>query len=164
MILTPCWVFFYTLHIARLFIFPIKLYIAIVEIKVILYIIGGILYFLYTVGKKVQEKQKSAIPTGKAAPPKPITPPDYNRDKEKRRIESAAQKSKQVAQPVNVVQQPARKSYYDIQGNEEAANRTVPDIVEVMKTPVKSDADGDIPYEFDARQAFIGSIIFERKY
>jgi hypothetical protein len=53
------------------------------EFKVIIYIIAGVLYFLYTMGKRAEAKKKEAMPRNleEDSPPpamKPVAPPVAN--------------------------------------------------------------------------------------
>jgi hypothetical protein len=176
------------------------------EIKVVIYIIGGILYFLYSVGKKAQEKekQKSAAnpPVTTTEPetvakPKPIRPPAYNplEDvmREVKRKQEAIEAQKKLATPQPTFQKSSppkdilihekKKATFGegandspvyerdlvasektVRGDIKLKNEGVYRVETMEEARALADTVETSEYEFDAKQAFIGSIIFERKY
>jgi hypothetical protein len=175
--------------------------------KLIIYAIGGILYFLYTAWKKQQEPQK---PVPKSVPqteapvenePRPIRPPAHIPFKEaiaeEKRKQAAAEARKKLstttqtaqtvfqkpAQPKDIFIHEKKKATFG-QGADDAPvyERDVPASEKIVRGDIKLKNEGiyrvetmeearaladntDVSvYEFDAKQAFIGSVIFERKF
>lgn len=95
------------------------------EFKVIVYVVLGILYFLYTIGKKVQEgkKQSGNAPqttdteSGQQSKPEyqPVSPPVANpldeimREIKRKQAEADAQKAKAVLQQAKAAANPKTK-------------------------------------------------------
>jgi hypothetical protein len=179
-----------------------------VEFKVVIYIIGAILYFFYTVGKKAEEKKKNAQATNTGPEPvsapaakplrepvnKPISPPTRSpmetvvREMKRQQAEQAVQK-KEAAQTL-LTKETERKKAKElfIHEKKRATFGAGPDDSPVFE-PSKDEqnilerdnrisqqnayhipsvetaaVENETAFEFDARQGFISSIIFERKY
>jgi hypothetical protein len=154
------------------------------EFKVILYVIGGIGYFIYTVVKKAQEdkaNKKTVTPQAETQPPaKPVTPPaanpldDIMREIKRKQAELEAKKPvpKPQAKPLTTQKQ---KGVFQ-EGNYER-DLTPEERIErgklkienegIYKIKTLEEADNEEAaeaFQFDARNAIIGSIILERKY
>ena len=174
--------------------------------KLIIYAIGGVLYFLYTAWKKSQEPQK---PAPKPQPqnetpvntqPKPVKPTfsstlEEIRQEIKQKQTEAEKQNKPLtiprAQPIVQKTTPAKDLFIHEkkkatfgQGADDAPvyEREVPASEKIVRGDIKLKNEGiyrvetmeearaladkteESSYEFDAKQAFIGSIIFERKF
>ena len=174
------------------------------EIKVIVYIIAGILYFFFSMKKKMDEKNKKSVPVNEAEPEKPktVSPPSADsksmqevlREIKRKQAEQDAKKNlntpKPVAQKVKKVTQPAellireKKAatfgegktdepvYEDLYGGRATnqrgdirlENEGIYKIQTMEEAREEADKEVMVDYAFDAKQAFIGSIILERKY
>ncbi len=166
------------------------------EPKVIIYLIGGVLYFLYTISKKAQEKQAPPKTGGDSdTATKPIKPPVANpmEDilREIKRSYNEAEQRKKIKEPEPITSskrlssKPAKELFIHEkkkatfgQGAADAPvyqNSNDEKILKDYETGIKEGVTYKIPtaeevaeeadfYRFDARQAFIGSVIFERKY
>ena len=164
------------------------------EPKVIIYIVVGILYFLYSVGKKAQEKKEASAPEGNPTPvSKPVSPPSSNPLEDimrevKRKQAEAEVKRKQanpIAKPLTSFQQSRpqkdilihekKKGVFE-EGNYE---RDLTDEERTERGKLKMENEGiykiksveemdveesDAGFQLDARNAIIGSLILERKF
>lgn len=78
------------------------------EFKVLIYVIGGILYFVYTIVKKNQENKAAANEQQTTSESKPVSPPVANpleevmREVRRKQAEIEAQKAKTIAPPKQV--------------------------------------------------------------
>ena len=173
------------------------------EIKFIIYIVGGILYFFY---KKTQDAKKNVPPpvnepAQTTQQPRPIKPPAYNpleeAGRELQRRQAAAEARKKAAMPERKPLLTAQKADTpkDIfirekkqatfgQGADDAPvyedelpvsakmerrnirleNEGIYKVETMEEARALADQVAVSDYDFDAKQAFIGSIIFERKY
>jgi hypothetical protein len=167
------------------------------EPKVIIYIIIGILYFLYAMKKKSDEK-KTSIPTYDNSPPasKPVSPPDIFQEIKKIQAEIEAKKghANPQSKPLSSYQQ--KKTQKEIlvreikketvaegvsnyepiyqretteeerihKGDIRLKNEGIYKVQTIEELKTESEANAEYGYDLDGRQAFIGSIIFERKY
>ena len=171
------------------------------EFKVIIYIVIGVLYFLYSMGKKVEEKKKASSSSDNAPPvSKPVSPPVANplEDimRELKRKQAEAQKKAATPQPKPLTTYQQKKPQKEIlvretkrttfaegstdyepvyqreltaeekieRGNIRLKNEGIYKTQTIEEAQIESDANRDFAFELDARQAFIGSVIFERKY
>lgn len=173
------------------------------EFKVIIYIIAGVLYFIYTMNKKAQENKQSQLPKDdSSAPPKPVSPPasnpleDIMREIKRKQAEADAQKKAAMPQPKPLTTYQQKKPQKEILVREvkKAAmlegssafepvyeralteeekihgkdirlkNEGIYKVQTIEELQTESDSNNQYAYNLDARQAFIGSIIFERKY
>ncbi|MES2620943.1 MAG: hypothetical protein V4615_08825 [Bacteroidota bacterium] len=173
------------------------------EFKVIIYIIAGVLYFIYTMNKKVQEgKQSKLPPDASPAPAKPVSPPatnpleDIMREIKRKQAQAEAQKKASLPQPKPLTTYQQKKPQKDILIREvkkaamvEGAsayepvyeraiteeekihgkdirlkNEGIYKVQTIEELQTETEADKNYAYNLDVRQAFIGSIIFERKY
>jgi hypothetical protein len=166
------------------------------EFKVILYVIGGIGYFIYTVVKKAQEdkaNKKTVTPQAETQPPaKPVTPPaanpldDIMREIKRKQAELEAKKpvpkpqakpltTQTQKQPKEILIHQKQKGVFQ-EGNYER-DLTPEERIErgklkienegIYKIKTLEEADNEEAaeaFQFDARNAIIGSIILERKY
>ena len=175
----------------------------------IIYIIGGILYFLYKVGKNAQEKEKAAKTTPNTtapeteapATPKPIRPPAYNPleevMREVKRKQEAIEAQKKLSSPkpaqstifqksapqkdilvherkkatfgegandAPVYERDLVESEKIVRGDIRLKNEGIYRVESMEEARALADVVETSDYEFDAKQAFIGSVIFERKY
>lgn len=167
------------------------------EFKVVVYIIIGIIYFLYSVGKKVEEKKTASAPEGK----KPVSPPAANpleeimkelkrkQAEEKRKQELYNPKPQPFAQPkpqknaadLIVHEKKAAKveegfsnveSVYEREvtaeekierGNIRLANEGIYKVESIEEMEAK-EAEQAASFDFDMRNAIVGSIVLERKF
>ena len=177
------------------------------EHKVIIYIIVGIVYFLYSINKKVQEEKTKQTTTpaeqdeSSETPSKPVSPPtgnpleDIMREIKRKQAEIESQKKvaapKQNPIPAMQQKEPEKKALLRETKSTTASKGNVskPTYQRELKPEVKpprenirlenegtykiqtmeeaqtqSDAERDYAFELDAKRAFIGSVIFERKY
>ena len=173
------------------------------EFKVIIYIVIGVLYFLYSMGKKVEEKKKASSSTDNAPPvSKPVSPPvanpleDIMRELKRKQSETEAQKKVATSQPKPLTTYQQKKPQKEIlvretkkatfaegstdyepvyereltveekieRGNIRLKNEGIYKIQTIEEAQTESDTNRDFTFDLDARQAFIGSVIFERKY
>lgn len=171
------------------------------EVKLIIYIVGGILYFLYKRAQEAKKETPPATETNEQAPaePKPIRPPAYNpmdelrRELQRKQAAAEAQKRLSAPQPLQTAQrvsQPKEILIHEkktatfgegandapvyerellepektVRGNIKLKNEGVYKIETMEEARASADDTGVTEYEFDAKQAFIGSVIFERKY
>ncbi|MFN8288250.1 MAG: hypothetical protein U0V74_15955 [Chitinophagales bacterium] len=171
------------------------------EFKLIVYIIIGIIYFIYSVTKKKDDKKP--VPQGKA---KPVTPPSsasntlediLNEIKRKQAEQQKAQQQQTQPKP-KVTTQPVYRSkpakdvlvhekkvksmqeggnYESVfereltdeekveRGNIKLANEGIYKIETVEEAEARSLVEGTTSnLQMDPRDAFLGSIIFERKF
>jgi cell division protein FtsN len=159
-----------------------------VEPKVIIYIVIGILYFIYSISKKAQE-QKESQNANQPPAPKSVSPPvakplqdiirEINRKQgeaeAKKKAATAAQKpilkSKQSSKEI-LVRQKEPTVLIEGSGYEPIYERELTEEEKIHRKSIQLQEDGVYhgkpevaqTYEFDARQAFIGSVIFERKF
>ena len=154
-----------------------------------MYIIGGVLYFLYTLHKKSQENKdkKQPVVTGNSNPPqKPVSPPvakplrevmqqakkaqaDYEAQ---RRRAAEALKPTQVAKPASsdtdVIRTLEKAGRQEVEMEKQTSPVMVAAEINEMDLlhadSYKHKEEETQQYEIDARQAFIGSIIFEQKF
>ena len=161
------------------------------EFKVVIYIIGAIVYFLYTVYKKGKEKQEAATDSTIGVP-KPVSPPVGNKFEEilaeikRKKAETESQKRMQVARPVakkvtpiskpkNILIHEKKKGVFE-EGNYE---RDLTDEEKILRGNLKLENEGiykiksieemeesDTPsgFNFDLRNAILNTVILERKY
>lgn len=164
------------------------------EPKVIVYIVVGILYFLYSVGKKAQEKKEPAAPDDNTPPvSKPVSPPVSNpleeimREVKRKQAEADAKKKLATPQPKPLTsfqqkKQPQKEIliHEKKKGIFEAGNYerdlTDEEITErgklkienegiyKIKTVEEMEAEEENAFDFDARNAIIGSLILEKKF
>ncbi|MBL0310667.1 MAG: hypothetical protein IPP77_13640 [Bacteroidetes bacterium] len=153
------------------------------ESKTIFYIVAGVGYFIYSMWKASQErKQQKEQPS---QPQKPVTPPtsfgDILRELQKHQQPQAPAKPVQAPKPIAVAEKRkprpdtlldemrrasdtevnvtaraaelenkrSESSLYHIQSEEELAQAAI---------------EHQRSFDLDVRQAFIGSLVFERKY
>ncbi|GEM_PF-1852089 len=176
------------------------------EIKFIIYIVGGILYFLY---KKTQDDKKAVPPPQpkteeqQAAPePKPVRPPANNpleelrREAKRRQDALEAQKklstpaapqpilsSQKTNIPKDIFLHEKKKATFGegandapvyergvnapekiVRGDVRLKNEGIYRVETMEEARALADDAAFEEYEFDAKQAFIGSVIFERKF
>lgn len=173
-----------------------------------MYAIAGVLYFLYTIGKKAQEKEKEEAAKRKAAQgdsaPKQVTvsPPvakPFDEVMREQKRQQAAKEARQKAleqkpkplttfqqkkeQPKDIFIKEKKKATFgqgvldapvyedevvENENNKRGDIRLVNEGIYKVQTMEEARAEADVTagadYEFDAKQAFIGSVIFERKY
>lgn len=159
------------------------------EVKVLIYIILGIGYFFYAIYKKAQEKKQEAQrkSIGTNPSPTPVAPPAYKslseimkEVKQKQAAYEAEQRAKTILPqkttkpiPQSKRQQESllkeMKAAGEIEGQENSESASVKrqaiaDEKKAMQSVYENTEDTSTGYELDARQALIGSIIFERKY
>lgn len=173
------------------------------EFKVIIYIIAGVLYFIYTMNKKAQESKQSQLPKDDSyAPTKPVSPPasnpleDIMREIKRKQAETEAQNKAATPQPKPLTTYQQKKPQKDILVREvkraamvegssayepvyeralteeerihgkdiRLKNEGIYKVQTIEELQTESDSNNQYAYDLDARQAFIGSIIFERKY
>lgn len=173
------------------------------EFKVIIYIIIGVLYFLYTIGKKVEEKRRTSSPPDNTPPvSRPVSPPvtnpleDIMREIKRKQAAAEAQKKLSTPQPKPLTTYQQKKALKAIpvrevkrtalaegttdyepvyqrevteeekihSGNIRLENEGIYKVQTIEEAQQESDTNRDFAFELDARQAFIGSVIFERKY
>lgn len=155
------------------------------DFKVILYIIFGIGYFIYTSYTKAKEEEAKKLPKTPQAPKQPST-----FDEVIRRIQQELQENKQNTTPKTVAPQPKKQEVFQPKNKgllqETAAFNYEEGFAEEAKyeRPLTSEEilynermkainakqeeiiqeETTEPYQFNAREAMIGSIIFERKF
>ena len=175
------------------------------EVKVILYIVIGIIYFLYTIGKRIEEKKKdSAAAPAEHTPPvsKPVSPPAVNpmedilREIRRKQAEMEAQRkvTAPIPKPVQITtpKKPQKEilvrevksarmgegtsDYEPVferepteeekihRGNIRLKNEGIYKVQTIEEAKAASDAERDYVFALNAREAFIGSIIFEKKF
>ena len=172
------------------------------EPKVIIYIIVGILYFIYSMSKKAQEKKESSQPEDSAPPAKPVSPPagnpleDVVREIKRKQAEMEAKKKAAILQPKPLTSYQQKKPAKEIlvrevkkaamaestsnyepvyereltaeekmhKGDIRLKNEGIYKVQTIEELKTESDAHRDYIFDLDVRRAFIGSIIFERKY
>jgi hypothetical protein len=178
-----------------------------VEVKLIIYIVGGIIYFVYTMMKKANA-QKNAIPplpntTGPdtSTQSRPIKPPASNPLEEvmaeirRKQALAEAQKrtvSTQQAKPQPTFQKSTPKDIFIhekkkatfgegandapvyerevlpsekiVRGDIKLKNEGIYRVETMEEARALADNTETSTYDFDAKQAFIGSLIFERKF
>jgi hypothetical protein len=159
-----------------------------VEVKLIIYLIGGIIYFFYKVGKNIEKKNAKPAPPvvpNEPATQKTITPPDYSRDINRRKQQAElpgkpAEKPVTTAKPLPVEKKRPKEIFLHETKTASfgggVADAPVYERTEDLKRIIPAEGGSSINYnepvtgetepvyELDARQAFIGSVIFERKY
>lgn len=172
------------------------------EVKFVIYIIGGILYFFY---KKSQESKKKADPLPqpqeKASEEPKRTKPAYNPLDEVRQelqrkaaaVEAKRNLSTPVPKPVQSVQRVSipkeilihekkkatfgegandapvyerelLESEKTVRGDVRLKNEGIYRVETMEEARALADDTTTADYEFDAKQAFIGSLIFEKKF
>jgi uncharacterized protein YllA (UPF0747 family) len=130
------------------------------EFKVIVYTVLGILYFLYSIGKKAEQKNKPAPSVEEEVPQqKPVTPsvakPFRDVMRELNRKKEAEEAMRKLSQTESAAVVPTtQQSNYATKGNTASFKPALMELVPEEETA----------YDIDVRQAFIGSIIFERKF
>ncbi len=170
------------------------------DFKVIIYIIIGVLYFLYTIGKRAEEKKKNTATDDIPPVNRPVSPPvtnpmdDILREIKRKQAEAEAQRKltqtrsqpKPQTKPTPVYKQtkPQKeilvrevKPATMVEGatdyepiyqreltSEEKLHNELQKTRKVYAAEEYTRTEEETAYEFDARQAFIGSVIFERKY
>ncbi len=157
------------------------------ESKLIIYLIIGVVYFLYSIGKKVEEnKKKNTISTPDE--PKPVSPPVANpleeimREVKRKQAEAEAKKKASMPSPRPLTSSIPKKellihekqkgvfaegNYERFLTDEEKVERGKLKIENEGIYKIKSIEEGENEqpvFELDARNAMIGSIIFERKF
>lgn len=155
----------------------------------IIYLIGGIIYGIYTISKKINEGQNKAVPQAK-----PIKPPAANPLEEvlkqlqqkqqevKPKVQPAVTKPEPIAkkQPEEFLIRETKKASFGSGADDYPTYEQTPVVQKEVREQGLRSMEGrtafktidDIgtaeedtsPLEFDVRQAFIGSVIFERKY
>lgn len=162
------------------------------DFKVIVYIIIGIIYFIVTINKNRKAKaEEGKVTTKTVKPPVANTFEEITRELKRKQTEAQARQRQPKPQPKTVAKASTeykgkdilvheRKSadgsgsYYDRElTNEEkqldADNKLKDEAIYKVESIVEMEAreqqeSTKEPYVFNARQAFIGSIIFERKF
>lgn len=155
------------------------------DFKVILYIIFGIGYFIYTSYAKAKEEEAKKMPKTPQAPKQPST-----FDEVMKRLQQELQEKKQTAAPKPATPQPKKQElvqskskgllqetlvYNYEEGFAEEAKYERPLTSEEILYNERMKAinakqeeiiqeEATEPYSFNAREAMIGSIIFERKF
>lgn len=157
------------------------------EGKLIIYLIIGVVYFLYSIGKKVEEnKKKNATSTPEEA--KPVSPPVTNpleeimREIKRKQAETDAKKKASMPSPKPLTSSAPKKellihekhkgvfaegNYERFLTDEEKVERGKLQIENegIYKIkPIGEEEEEQTGFELDARNAIIGSIIFERKF
>lgn len=156
------------------------------EPQTLIYIIAGIGYFIYSIWKANQERNKQQAKSPQQQ--KPLTPPstfgDILREIKKQQELAEAKKQPTVSAPVvkeHTHIKPKRESIQEEMNRaalaEERAvqgataevqrieeSRKERELYHIKTEEEQAAADEFTKYQFDARQAFIGSVIFERKY
>ena len=158
------------------------------EFKVIVYIIIGIVYFIISLNKKRQEKDKAPKAEAPAAP-KPVSPPnpieDLLREFKAKQAQAEAAKAKQmpVQQPKMVKTTPAKdllvreknkgfggEGNYEraltdeekiVRGNIKIENEGIYKIKTADEMQAEEEASG---FTLNLRDAVVGSLILERKF
>jgi len=159
------------------------------EFKVVIYIIAGIIYFLYQTGKKAQEKKQNSTPAETPNEAKPVTAPTPFKDimaeiQRKQREEEARRKAAiPKPQPVTTYQQKKTEKELLIkekqkglfqEGNYER-DLTAEEKIERGKLKIANEGiykikpademeEEQATFQLDIRNAVIGSVILERKY
>lgn len=156
------------------------------EGKLIIYLIIGVVYFLYSVGKKVEENKKKSTSTSDE--PKPVSPPVSNpleeimREIKRKQEEAEGKKKASMPAPRPLTSSTPKKEILIhekqkgvfAEGNYER-NLTDEEKVERGKLkienegiykikPADEEEEEQAAFELDARNAMIGSIVFERKF
>jgi hypothetical protein len=177
------------------------------EPKVILYIIIGIIYFVYSIYKKAQENKQASLPKDQSgqlpsSPPtsKPVSAPaanpleDIMREIRRKQAEDEGRRKLTTAQPKPITVQKKKPFKQSVQvppksttdegstnyervyerelteeekihsGNIRLKNEGTYKVQTIEELQIESDANRDYAFEFDMKQAIIGSIILERKY
>ena len=164
------------------------------EFKAIAYIILGIVYFIYTMNKKVQENKKPVPANDDSEPtPKPVTPPAANpldeimREIKRKQAETEAKKKaatpqpkplttfKQKKEPKELLIHQKQKGVF-MEGNYE---RGLTDEEKIERGKLKIENEGtykiksaeemeaeesDAAFQLNMLDAIIGSVILERKF
>jgi hypothetical protein len=155
-----------------------------VEGKLIIYLIIGVIYFLYSIGKKVEENKNTTT----SDEPKPVSPPAANpleeimREIKRKQAEAEAKKKASMPSPRPLTSSTPKKeilihekqkgvfaegNYERYLTDEEKTERGKLQIENEGIYKIKSlgeEEEEQPAFEFDARNAIIGSIIFERKF
>lgn len=164
-------------------------YFQFVELKIIFYIVIGIGYFIFSAYKKVQEESaKQNTNKRKVVSPKQSTTFDEVVEQMKREMQTrkvtqqkksyspakTQPKSQTIYHPPNQILVQEKQSNFFEEGNaaepEYERALTAEEILhnERMKAAqsvkLENISDGESGYELNVREAFIGSIIFERKF
>lgn len=177
------------------------------EFKVILYIIGGIGYFVYTIVKaRKQQAEDAAKSQSKPVANKPVQPPTANpfeeitRELKRKQAEADARraatqqaqtrpkpvtKTKPAVKPTEVLVREKKSTVFEegvsnyestyereqtaedkiVRGNLKIENEGVYKIESITEQEAREAAEKANPsYNFNAREAIIGSIIMERKF
>ncbi|MCX6199974.1 MAG: hypothetical protein NTY88_12270 [Bacteroidetes bacterium] len=156
------------------------------EGKLIIYLIIGVVYFLYSIGKKVEANKKSATSTPDET--KPVSPPVANpleeimREIKRKQTEADAKKKASMPSPKPLTSSIPKKellihekqkgvfaegNYERFLTDEEKVERGKLQIENegIYKIkPIGEEEEEQTGFELDARNAIIGSIIFERKF
>lgn len=164
------------------------------EFKAIAYIILGIVYFIYTMNKKVQENKKPTPANADSAPaPKPVTPPaanpleDIMREIKRKQAETEVRKKVSLPQPQPLTTFQQKKEPKEIlihqkqkgifmEGNYERG-LTEEEKIERGKLKIENEGiykiksveemeveESDAAFQLNIRDAVIGSVILERKF
>ncbi len=164
------------------------------EFKAIAYIILGIVYFIYTMNKKVQENKKPTPSNEDSTPtPKPVTPPaanpleDIMREIKRKQAETEARKKASIPQPQPLTTFQQKKEPKEIlihqkqkgifmEGNYERG-LTEEEKIERGKLKIENEGiykiksveemeveESDAAFQLNIRDAVIGSVILERKF
>jgi hypothetical protein len=177
------------------------------EAKLVIYIIAGIIYFVYTMVKKANEQKNSTPPPPRTTSPdtstqsRPIKPPASNPLEEVmaeiRRKQALAEAQKKIVtaqqtKPQPTFQKSAPKDIFihekkkatfgegandapvyerellpsekTVRGDIKLKNEGVYRVETMEEARALADNPETTVYDFDAKQAFIGSLIFERKF
>ncbi|MFN8310509.1 MAG: hypothetical protein U0T73_11145 [Chitinophagales bacterium] len=143
------------------------------EVKAIIYLIGGVIYLVYTVLKKKGETTMPAMP-----PKQPVKPTVSKTIDEI--LNEARQQQKPKPQPAPlrkelfVKEKPAKKfeegrtnfRTYERTETEEEKTVEASELArrQAAKIPVIQQEEEAPQITFNAREAFIGSVIFEKKW
>ncbi len=164
------------------------------EFKTIIYIVIGIIYFIYSVTKKAQEnKQQTPVNSNPTPTTKPVSPPaanpidDIMREIKRRQAEAEAQKKvntpqpkplnapKQKTQPKEILIHQKQKGVF-AEGNYE---RGLTDEERIERGKLKIENEGiykiksveemdveetETAFQLNMRDAIVGSVILERKF
>ena len=162
------------------------------EFKAIIYIIAGIVYFIYSIKKKADEKKsQQPVPDNSTPQPKPVTPPttspldEVMREIKRKQAEAEAKKKALTPQPKPLTSFQQKKPEKEIlihqkqkglfeEGNYER-DLTEEEKIERGKLkienegiykikPIEEMEEEESTYQLDIRDAVIGSVILERKF
>lgn len=164
------------------------------EFKAIIYIIAGIVYFIYSMSKKAQENKKQTPAYEDSVPaPKTVSPPTANplddimREIKRKQAEAEAHKKantpqpkplnapKQKTQPKEILIHEKQKGVF-AEGNYERG-LTEEERIERGKLKIENEGiykiksveemdveESDAAFQLNMRDAVLGSVILERKF